>query len=733
MLFIGWLLGVLLVPCIYAQQRRNCLDRVVVGVDYYPEQWPFEEMRADMEAIKHDLGADIIRIGEFMWHELEPADGVFNFTLLDSILLTAEELGLEVMLGVPTATMPAWLYAKSPEVMARGPDSPEGYAGATPAFGGRRQYSFNSQAYAWHAKRMAKQLANRYAARKSVTFWQVDNELGHEGSDLDFSESSLVAWRSWLNANFAGDIARLNADWGTAFWGVTYNSFEEIPLPLWTVPGSPARQNEQFRSNSNPGMLLDFRRFRRDSISAFSDDQVSILREANVFGCVTTNSPGGFWGKAMDHNDIFAKMDFPSYDNYPVWGGSVTPMAPSKVAMMLDTVRGWGAAKDAVGETGWMVAEQLIGAQGHDIIGYTPRPGQVLAWAAAAFLHGAIAMNFFRYRAAVYGQEQFCYGILDHSTPRGTGRKWEEAKRVYHMARSYKELWLAPIQAEVALIYDADNLFAWQAQPQSTMFDFETEAHRLYHPFWRNGVAVDVISSARLLERSHRLGHLPYKVLLLPAPSLISDELVALLERFVAEGAGQGSIWISFRSDLRDKRGQIRRTSSRLATLAGIEIAEIESLNDDGSEPVQYTVQQVRKKWNRFTAKVSVWREGLKVAKGSASQMLWRYTDDFFGGQGYGAISRVLRNETEVVYIGTGIDPDALVELASASLRSTAISCAGVGATPDVEQLVRQDRNGRAWEVTINHGSKAMRSNNGVQLEPYQVDLRIRGPVAITS
>ena len=65
---------VLLSSLTSAQKER----RVVLGVDYYPEQWPQEEMRADMEAIKNDLGADIVRMGEFMWHELEPMDGVFK-------------------------------------------------------------------------------------------------------------------------------------------------------------------------------------------------------------------------------------------------------------------------------------------------------------------------------------------------------------------------------------------------------------------------------------------------------------------------------------------------------------------------------------------------------------------------------------------------------------------------------------------------------------------------------
>merc|ERR1719401_102894 len=100
-----------------------------------------------MDAIKSDLGADFIRIGEFMWHTIEPQDGVFNFTSLDVVIDYADRIGLEVMLGTPTATVPSWLYTAHPDIFTRGPDLAEGGAGVVPAFGGRRQASFNSDTY----------------------------------------------------------------------------------------------------------------------------------------------------------------------------------------------------------------------------------------------------------------------------------------------------------------------------------------------------------------------------------------------------------------------------------------------------------------------------------------------------------------------------------------------------------------------------------------------------------
>ena len=62
-----------------------------------------------------------------MWHILEPIKGTYNFTLLDTVFDKAESLGLKIMLGTPTATMPAWLYNEYPDVVTVSPDSSDGF------------------------------------------------------------------------------------------------------------------------------------------------------------------------------------------------------------------------------------------------------------------------------------------------------------------------------------------------------------------------------------------------------------------------------------------------------------------------------------------------------------------------------------------------------------------------------------------------------------------------------
>merc|ERR1712166_360843 len=370
---------------------------------------------------------------------------------------------------------------------------------------------------------------------------------------------------------------------------------------------------------------------------------------------------------------------------------------------------------------GFMISEQLIGAQGHDIIGFTPRPQQVVAWSAQTLVHGATGLLFFRYRAALFGQEQFCYGILDHTTPRASGRKFEEAKQVFAIAKGpHASLWLAPIVSRVVLLYSPDNIFAWQAQPQSTAFDFSDEAHRLYKPFWRHGVSIDVVSISKLISAEVDLSH--YDIALLPAPMLVADATVEALSKWVDAG---GSLWVGFRADLKDERNQMRSTESRLADLAGVRVSEIESLNAGSNTSVRATSVD-SSGMQQPEVRATVWREGLEITSND-TEALFEYTDDFFGALQLKAFPRryPAGGAGEVVYLATGIDPAALEDAARSTLEHQRVPYLPP-ASGQLGQMMRQDTNGQLWDIRINYGTQAVNvhtKSNTISIAPYGVDI----------
>ncbi|MEM6466237.1 MAG: beta-galactosidase, partial [Pseudomonadota bacterium] len=86
-----------------------------VGVCYYPEHWPEARWAQDAERMVQ-AGLSLVRIGEFAWSRLEPEPGDLRFDWLDRAIDTLAGAGLKIVLGTPTATPPAWMFERHPDL-----------------------------------------------------------------------------------------------------------------------------------------------------------------------------------------------------------------------------------------------------------------------------------------------------------------------------------------------------------------------------------------------------------------------------------------------------------------------------------------------------------------------------------------------------------------------------------------------------------------------------------------
>lgn len=638
-----------------------------VGVDYYPEHWPDEMLEQDLDGIKA-LGANMIRIGEFAWHLMEPSEGEFDFSFFDLVLEEAKKRQLSVMFGTPTATFPAWLAKQEPSILSK-----DEYDHVR-SFGGRRQYCFNSDVYHRYASRITKELVKHYADEPSIVVWQIDNEFGHEGSDQCFCELCHTKFHLYLKEKY-GTVNELNERWGTIFWGQTYNDFIEIPLPVPTV------------TTHNPSLKLDYARFRSVSVNRFAHDMTKIAR--NYHGThqqVTTNVSGGFFNKWFDHAENVRPMDFVSYDNYPVWGGLTEPISPAEIAMTHDFNRG-------LKNQHYWIVEELMGAQGHNVIGYLPRPDQAKMWSYQAFAHGCSNMLYFRWRGMTKGAEQFCFGIVDQDNR--YGRKYEEVQAVFKDITSHEAVVNSPITSEIAVVYDYDNIWSWKSQIQSASFDFTNELLRLYTPFYKQNASIDVIPVDRSFDS--------YKILLVPALQMIDEELAARFQAFAESG---GTILFSFRAGLKDKDNNIylsRTLPGAIADLAGIHIFETEALSKTQSVPVVEAADQ------NNTSEGSVWRD---LISPQTAEVMYRYNDLFY--QDKAAMTKNKVGKGSVYYLGTGLGEDRLTPIAEEMLLHHHI---WHKKSEDGVEIARRSVNGETYAFLMNHTA-----------EPKQIDHETLAP-----
>ena len=281
-----------------AQQLIESRSVMPVGAYYYPEQWDENQWERDLKHMAA-LGFEFTHMAEFAWARMEPEDSVFDFGWLDRSIALAQRHGLKVILCTPSATPPAWLTAKHPEVLVTTDE------GRQVKHGMRLNCNGCHPVYQHYVRRIVEQMARRYGNHPAVVGWQIDNEPHFEGL-CDYSDFARQDFRRWLRRKYT-TIDQLNRAWGGAFWSFAYNDFNQIDPPN-------AREH-----TGNPHAFVDFKRYTAEAISAALHFQTDVLRPLiSKRQWITTNFA---YPKFLPTVDMFGSrsdLDFASYTMYPM-------------------------------------------------------------------------------------------------------------------------------------------------------------------------------------------------------------------------------------------------------------------------------------------------------------------------------------------------------------------------------------------------------------------------------
>lgn len=628
-----------------------------LGVDYYPEQWDASLLEQDLDTIV-ELGCNVIRIAEFSWHLMEKQEGQYDFSFFDRVIEKAKERNLKVIMGTPTATIPAWLAKKHPDILS------EFEGGKKRAFGGRHVYCFNSPHMYAYSEKIIRKLVEHYKDEESIVAWQIDNEIGHEGSDVCYCENCQKAFQTYLSKKFAGDMDALNETYGTTFWSQEYNTFDEIPTPSETI------------TTHNPALRQDWERFRSQSIVDFMAFQAKLIKEISPEAVVMHDFPGGGLGKHVDYSKVAKTLDQAAYNNYPVWGGQKEPIAPHEIAFALDYIRG------LKGENFW-ITEAIMGAQGHDVTGFLPRPNQAKMWSYQSMAHGADSLMYFRYRGATKGAEQFCYGIIDADNVKR--RKFYEVQSFFHDIIKYREAMEAPVKNEAAIVYDYDSLASFRIQRQSILLDPAAEMQKFYKAFYDQNVGVDVIPEDREFSS--------YKVVILPQMIITKPEMEEKVEAFVKNG---GTVIVTYRHAVKDADNNVTFGETlpvHYNALAGLTVEETESLQDYDAFPVVGSGV-----FEGVEGTGGIFRDMIQVQD---AEVLFRYADAFY--LEFAAVTRKQTGRGTLYYVGCGLEEKITKLLMEQVMRDCHFQM-----VPSEEGLEIVTRGNEKQKVTmyINHNAK---------------------------
>lgn len=479
----------------------------MLGVCYYPEQWPKELWREDARRMKA-LGLTYVRIGEFAWSRFEPEPGVYDFGWFDEIIAILGEAGLKVVIGTPTATPPKWLIDRHPEILPVDPDT-----GRVRGFGSRRHYDFSSDIYLRECERIVLAMAERYGDNPHVAGWQTDNELSCHDTTLSASPAAKAAFQAWC-ADRYGDVQALNAAWGNVFWSMEYRSFDEIELPVGAV------------TETSPAHRMAYRRFSSDQVVRFHDAQVKILRAQSPGRFITHNFiPMNETG--VDNHAVAADLDFAAYDNYPLGRTDLLMTQetaetfrpymrtghPDFGAFFFDQTRGLAPGA-------FWIMEQQPGPVNWANHNPRPAPGMVRLWTLEAFAHGAGVVSYFRWRQAPFAQEQMHAGLLRPDSTHAAA--WPEIEAVLEDLAKLDLENTPAVRAKVALMVDVQAQWLGEIERQGKSYDYTHILLDHYRALRALGLDVDFVPPEGDVSA--------YALVVIPALTTPSEKTLANLE-----------------------------------------------------------------------------------------------------------------------------------------------------------------------------------------------------------
>jgi len=509
--------------------------KFIHGVDYYPEHWNETQWESDAKMMQA-AGINFVRLAEFAWVKMEPVEGQFDFAWLDRALKVLNAHSIKVVLGTPTASPPAWLYAKYPDIAAMDEN------GVRFRYGSRRNYCIHNPNFIAATQRIVTAMAEHYKNHPGVLGWQIDNELG----DPDcFDAASRTAFQRWCRRKY-NTLEALNKAWGTIFWGHTYLAWSQIPLP-WNTLGK----------TYNPSLALDFRRFQSDTTHSYLKIQTTLLRKIAPRKAITHNAMGMY--DNVDYSLLNSSLDFVAWDNYPMFQKDYAGYFGPGLAH--DLMRG------SKNNQNFMVMEQQGGLPGWSIFwGRQAAPALYRVWAYQAVAHGADGVCYFRWRTCRYGTEQYWQGILDqdsypnarYQTASQTGK---ELGQLTDLLRGSK------VVSPVAILISPDSRWAFHIQPLVEKFDYNQQLHPYYDAIRRLGVNVDVVFPQSDFSS--------YKIIVAPALFVVDKPLVSKLTEFVKNG---GTLVLSYRAGVKDEHNVVtdQTLPGPLAELAGVAIHDFD-------------------------------------------------------------------------------------------------------------------------------------------------------------
>ena len=610
---------------------------------------PYERTDEDIALMKK-AGISVVRIGEFAWGLWEPEDGRFEFAWMDRVVDKLRAAGIRIILGTPTASIPAWIYKQHPEIVVTR------LGGQYLYYGLRENADIANPTYRFYCERVIRKMMEHYRNNPAIIGYQIDNETFASYAD---NHDIQIGFENYLKSKFK-TVDVLNKIWGLNYWGQRLNDWTELPPRDGIL---------------NPGWKLEWERYQQWLTTDFLAWQAKIVNQYKRPEQFITQCFAGPPRPEVSELDVARSLDMAAANPYH---GTQDQFDGETSSYVGDYARSLKKTNYLITETnaeaiGWDSKEQ-----------FPPYDGQLRLDVYTHISSGANMVEYWHWHSLHYGQETYWKGVLGHDLQ--PGRAYEEVSRTAHeLQRIGPQLADLRIKNQLAILYSRDSYFGIEFMRFSDRVNYSTILHQMYNVLYHANIGVDFV-----FPESPNLSD--YKVIAVPPLYVASDALLTRLSEFVKNG---GSLVVAFKSGFCNEYSTVRweMMPGPLKEAAGFHYQEFSSLR-----------RPLALKDDPFHAgadnRVSEWAEMLVPdnAKGLAY-----YDHPFFGK--YPAITQNAFGKGTLTYEGTVLSDKLQSDVLLAVLQKAGLTGPDQNLPAPVHVKHGVSRKGKILHYYLNYSS----------------------------
>jgi beta-galactosidase len=638
--------------------KKLKINNFPFGGDYCPEQWPKEVWAEDMRLMR-EASVNMVTIGVFNWAASQPEEDVYTFDWLQEIMDMVHENGITADLGTLTASPPAWMYVKYPEIR------PMDENGIYFNYGSRQTFCPSSEIYKKFSHKLVEKLATHFKDHPALAMWHINNELSHKIFHC-FCDTCGSRFQEYVKNKYE-TIENLNDVWGTQFWGQYVSNWNEI---------FPPRKTAQY---VNPALMLDYRRFMTQSYIEIYKGEAEIVRRITPDIPVTTNFLCEF--KTMDyfkwgeHLDVIAVSSFPDpkVDTHPGYA-----------TLSHDIMRGIKHQQP------FILLEQAPSHVTWRQYNTNKRPGVNRLWSYQGMAHGSDGFLFFQWRQSRQNAEKFHSAIVPHTGEES--RIYKEVKQLGAELKTLTEIKESKVKSSVCLVFDYDNWWSVESVPAPSLeLKYLQQIKKYSYALQEMNITVDIQDQDGLnLDNK-------YKVVVAPLMYLVKPGVSEKLYKFVEEGGVLITTFFSLWVDQTDAVF-LGGAPGPLTDLMGFKLDEFDVLSPGMTNSLTMA-NNIKINDKTDTYGITHWADIINL---TTAQPLATYDSDYYKGKP--AVTVNSYGKGHVYYVGAEINDPFTKDFLSYVMGKHRITPDLI--VPEGVEVVTRVKEGTEYIFVLNHAYK---------------------------